>query len=85
MKTKMVEILERGKFDLVRVDELVTVDDDPSLRRALARCVESGVDVVVAVQPTSSDGRLAPVLAQQWGPATVLWASPEMQEGQRLD
>ena len=24
----------------------------------------------------SSDGRLAPVLAQQWGPALVFWATP---------
>ena len=28
------------------------------------------------LEPSASDGRLAPVLAQQWGPALVFWATP---------
>ena len=30
-------------------------------------CRTEGCDVLVCIQPTISDGRLAPVLAQQWG------------------
>ena len=30
-------------------------------------CRSEGCDVLVCIQPTISDGRLAPVLAQQWG------------------
>ena len=39
---------------------------------------------MVAIQPVISDGRLAPVLAQQWGHCTVLWASPEEQTGEMI-
>ena len=31
-----------------------------------------------------SDGRLAPVLSQEWGPSLVLWASPEEQTGEMI-
>ena len=31
-----------------------------------------------------SDGRLAPVLSQEWGPALVLWATPEEQTGEMI-
>ena len=40
--------------------------------------------MLVCVQPTISDGRLAPVLAQQWGRGLVLWASPEEQTGEMI-
>ena len=42
------------------------------------------VDVLVAVQPVISDGRLAPVLAQQWGKCIVFWATPEEQTGEMI-
>ena len=42
------------------------------------------VDVLVAVQPVISDGRLAPVLAQQWNQCIVLWATPEEQTGEMI-
>ena len=32
-----------------------------------ASCAEAGCDVLVCIQPTISDGRLAPIIAQQWG------------------
>lgn len=47
-------------------------------------CQEASVDVIVAVQPVISDGRLAPVLAQQWGHCLVLWATPEEQKGEMI-
>ncbi len=51
--------------------------DDASLRAALAECRAAGVEVPVILQTTMSDGRLAPVLQQQWGDPVVLWATPE--------
>ncbi|NOY82282.1 MAG: sugar isomerase [Kiritimatiellaeota bacterium] len=59
----------------------VRVVDDASLREALAACLKAGCDVLVALQTTMSDGRLAPVLGQVWPGPVVLWATPEKQEG----
>jgi len=42
------------------------------------------VDVIVAIQPVISDGRLAPVLAQHWQHPLVLWATPEEQAGEMI-
>ena len=41
-------------------------------------------DVLVACQPVISDGRLAPVLAQEWEHCVVLWATPEEQSGKMI-
>ena len=41
-------------------------------------------DVLVACQPVISDGRLAPVLAQEWEHCLVLWATPEEQSGEMI-
>eukprot|EP01065_Artemidia_motanka_P000824 TRINITY_DN10390_c0_g1_i1.p1 TRINITY_DN10390_c0_g1~~TRINITY_DN10390_c0_g1_i1.p1 ORF type:complete len:488 (+),score=145.84 TRINITY_DN10390_c0_g1_i1:86-1549(+) len=60
------------------------VDDDPSLRRAIASCRAARVDVIVTVQPTISDGRLAPLLCQEWGHAPVIWATAEEQSGRMI-
>src|SRR5215216_7122616 len=58
-----------------------TVVDDASLREAVARCREEGCEVLLALQPTMSDGRLAPVMGQLWDDPIVLWATPERPEG----
>ncbi len=58
-----------------------TVVDEGSLRRAVLRCREERGEALVALQPTMSDGRLAPVLAQLWDGPVVLWATPEPPEG----
>merc|ERR1711892_495673 len=84
MKKKMVDILNKSGREEFRSDEDVKVDDDPTLRQAVALCKQNGVDVIVAIQPTISDGRLAPVLAQQWGKGLVFWASPEEQTGEMI-
>ncbi len=55
--------------------------DPPSLRAALSECDARGCQVLVALQPTMSDGRLAPVLGQHGGAPVVFWATPEKQEG----
>lgn len=58
-----------------------TVVDDASLRRAVAQCREERCEVLLTLQPTMSDGRLAPVLAQLWNGPVVLWATPERPDG----
>ena len=60
------------------------VDDDPSLRIAVNQCFAAKSDVLVACQPVISDGRLAPVLAQEWGHSIVFWATPEQQTGEMI-
>ena len=84
MKSRMFEILSQTPHTVFRSDLEVKVDDDPSLRSALAVCSCAGCSVLVCIQPTISDGRLAPLLAQQWGPGLVLWASPEEQTGEMI-
>ena len=84
MKTRMLEILSGTSHSVFRSDMEVKVDDDPSLRSALRCCAGAGCSVLVCIQPTISDGRLAPLLAQQWGPGLVLWASPEEQQGEMI-
>lgn len=53
------------------------VTDDRSLRSAIEACRQERCDVLIALQPTMSDGRFAPVIAQLWGKPVVLWATPE--------
>jgi len=85
MKEKMLGILHKVTGGtLYRSDLEVQVDDDPSLRKAVTLCKSKGVEVVVAIQPTISDGRLAPVLAQLWTQGLVFWASPEEQTGEMI-
>ncbi len=55
-----------------------------SLRAALKECDSHGCQVVVALQPTMSDGRMAPVLAQHSRSPVVFWATPEKQEGDMI-
>jgi len=51
--------------------------DDATLRTALGECRQAGADVLVVLQTTMSDGRMAPVLQQQWGRPPILWATGE--------
>ena len=60
------------------------VADDADLRKALAACEQEGVRALLVVQPTISDGRLAPVLSQVWGRPIILWATPEKQTGEMI-
>ena len=59
---------------------------NPSLVLSLLvdECRGHGVDVLLAVQPVISDGRLAPVLAQDWEHSVVMWATPEQQTGEMI-
>jgi L-fucose isomerase-like protein len=58
--------------------------DDASLRRVLSSCEAQKVDVMLVLQTTMSDGRLAPTLAQFWPDPVVLWATPEKPDGDMI-
>jgi len=55
--------------------------DDKTVRKAIRECRAEGCDTLVVLQTTMSDGRLAPVLFQQWAGPIVLWATPEKPDG----
>lgn len=57
------------------------IADDAELKRAVESCRVAGAGVLVVVQPTISDGRLAPLLARLWDKPIVLWATTEKQSG----
>lgn len=60
------------------------ISDEASLGAALEACRADGVSVLVVVQPTISDGRLAPMIARQWKSPIVIWATPEKQSGEMI-
>jgi len=82
-----IENLVRGqlRISLFRIfipDEKIV--DIISLRHALRECDDNGCQVLVALQPTMSDGRMAPVLGQCCRAPIVFWATPEKQEGSMI-
>ena len=58
--------------------------DEPSMRRAVTGCTEQGAQVMVLLQTTMGDGRLAPTLAQLWPDPLILWATPEKPDGDMI-
>lgn len=60
------------------------VIDDLSLRQAIAACETNRVEVIVLLQTTMGDGRLAPTFAQLWPDPPVLWATPEKPDGDMI-
>lgn len=57
------------------------IADDAELSRSVEYCRTQGATTLVVVQPTISDGRLAPLLARLWDKPIVLWATTEKQSG----
>lgn len=57
------------------------IADDRELKRAVESCRAAGVSAMVMVQPTISDGRLAPLLSRLWKKPLVLWATTEKETG----
>ena len=76
------DTLSKAEFSVFICE--VNIVDDSSLRQALRECEKAGIDVLVVLQPTMSDGRLAPVLGQLWDAPIVLWATPERKEGSMI-
>lgn len=60
------------------------VVDDGTLRQAITEFRQAGCDLLVVLQPTMGDGRLAPILAQLWDGPLVLWATPERPGADRV-
>jgi L-fucose isomerase-like protein len=60
------------------------IADDTGLREAVAACRRAGAHTLVVTQPTVSDGRLAPVLAQLWKDPLIFWATTEKQTGEMI-
>lgn len=58
--------------------------DRVTLQSAVQACRSERCDVIVTLQTTMSDGRLAPFLAQAWGLPLVLWATPENPDGDMI-
>ncbi len=79
MESAVRDYLAGGPYD--RFVPEAKVVDDASLRGAVAACRREGCDVLVVLQTTMGDGRLAPVMAQLWEAPLVLWATPEKPEG----
>ncbi len=74
--------LREAGFPVVEPAEKVV--DEPSMRRAVAVFAEQGAEVLVVLQTTMGDGRLAPTLAQRWPDPIVLWATPEKSDGDMI-
>lgn len=55
--------------------------DAGSLRRMLRELRDAGAEVVVSLQTTMADGRLAPLIPRDWSGDIVLWATPERPDG----
>jgi L-fucose isomerase-like protein len=79
MEKKVRNMLADADFSVFEPPEKAI--DDVSLRQALQACRARAVDVIVLLQTTMADGRLAPTLAQLWPEPVVLWATPENQQG----
>ena len=70
-----------------RYDHVIPSDniaDDGALRAAVESCRQAGAQTLLVTQPTVSDGRLAPVLAQLWTEPLVFWATTEKQTGEMI-
>ncbi|NOU36298.1 MAG: sugar isomerase [Kiritimatiellaceae bacterium] len=82
-----IEGLVRGQLKNSPFDVFIPegkVVDGISMRQAMKVCEDKGCQVYIALQPTMSDGRMAPVLAQHSRAPVVFWATPEKQEGSMI-
>lgn len=58
--------------------------DAATLAAAIDEARHAGCQVLVVLQPTMGDGRLAPMLAQAWNGPIVFWATPERPDGPKV-
>ena len=82
VKTAIRDFLENNHYDSFIPSE--NIADDAGLRKAVDSCRQAGARTLVVTQPTISDGRLAPVLAQLWKDPLVFWATTEKQTGEMI-
>ena len=82
MTEKVRACTSKMDFEFFEPPEKVT--DDVSLREGLAACNAAGADVLLTLQTTMADARMAPTLSRLWPHPVLLWATPEKQEGDMI-
>ena len=82
VETEVRACLAAGPHDVYAPPDKIV--DDASLRAVLAACAREGCTVLLTLQTTMGDGRLAPVMAQSWDGPIVLWATPENPDGRMI-
>jgi L-fucose isomerase-like protein len=76
------DFLKKNRYDCVIPSD--NIADDADLREAVESCRRAGARTLVVTQPTVSDGRLAPLLAQLWRDPLIFWATTEKQTGEMI-
>lgn len=82
MESRVRVCFDRSGFSIFEPSQKAV--DEPSFRKAVGECKDASVDVLVLLQTTMSDGRLAPTLAQLWPAPPILWATPEKADGDMI-
>ena len=82
VKTAIRDFLKDNRYDPIMPSD--NIADDAGLRQAISSCRQAGAQTLVVTQPTVSDGRLAPVLAQLWKEPLIFWATTEKQTGEMI-
>ena len=82
IKQEAQKQLQKAAFEAFFPQERIV--DIASLRVAIRECKTAGCQVLIVIQPTMSDGRLAPVLGQESPSPVIFWATPEKQEGSMI-
>ncbi len=82
MEERVRASLRHSAFTIFEPSEKAV--DDASLRRVFEACQEKHAEVIVLLQTTMGDGRLAPTVAQLWPDPPVLWATPENPVGDMI-
>ncbi|MCG8481631.1 MAG: L-fucose/L-arabinose isomerase family protein [Spirochaetales bacterium] len=79
IKGKIVAALNELPWEITTPSD--NIADEAELRRSVESCRSAGVTTLIVVQPTISDGRLAPLLSRLWAKPLILWATPEKPTG----
>ncbi len=79
---RVTEQLRSAAFVALR--PAAPIVDEATLEVAVVECQSKGVDTLVVLQPTMSDGNLAVALDRLWTGPLVLWATPERPDGSMI-
>ncbi len=82
VKAKIIATLDELPWTVTIPSE--NIADEAALRGAVAQLKAASVTTAIVVQPTISDGRLAPLLSRLWDKPLLLWATPEKPVGQMI-
>lgn len=82
MEAKVRDAVNESAFEAFEPSQKAV--DEGSLRKVVEEGKDAEVHVLVLLQTTMADGRMAPALAQIWPYPPVFWATPEKQEGDMI-